>query len=50
MQDFYIKTKHVFYTLFSKMQGILGGLTGQTHFNSKIGRTLRDGVYLFPTD
>jgi len=26
MQDLDIKTKHIFYTLFSKMQGILGGL------------------------
>jgi hypothetical protein len=25
MQDLDIKTKHIFYTLFSKMQGILGG-------------------------
>ena len=45
-----IKTKHIFYTLFPKMQGILGGLKGQTHFNPNIGRMLHDGVYLFPTD
>ena len=50
MQDLDIKTKHIFYTLFSKMQGILGGLTGQTHFNPNIGRTLHDGVYLFPRE
>jgi hypothetical protein len=24
--------------------------SGQTHLNPNVGRTLHDGVYLFPTD
>jgi len=38
------------YQMLIKNQAPCSMITGQTHLNPNTGRTLHDGVYLFPTD